>query len=53
MAGQAVILMRMGRFRAAQSILRRTVEIHPFLPERVMIVPGPDEIAPKPGERRL
>ena len=53
MAGQAIILMRQGRMRAAQSILRRAVDIHPFLAERSMIVPGPDEIAPKPGDQRL
>ena len=53
MAGQAIILMRQGRMRPAQSILRRAVEIHPFLAERAMIVPGPDEVEPRPGERRL
>ena len=53
MAGQAIILMRQGRMRAAQSILRRAVEIHPFLAERAMIVPGPGEVEPRPGERRL
>lgn len=53
MAGQAIILMRQGRMRAAQSILRRAVEIHPFLAERAMIVPRPGEVEPAPGERRL
>lgn len=53
LAGQAVILMRQGRMRVAQSILRRAVEIHPFLAERAMIVPRPGEVEPRPGERRL
>lgn len=53
MAGQAIALMRQNRGRAAQSILRRAVEIHPFLAERTMIVPRPGEVQPKPGERRL
>lgn len=53
MAGQAIIRMRQGRMRAAQSILRRAVEIHPFLAERAMIVPRPGEVEPRPGERRL
>ena len=53
MAGQAIILMRQGRFQTAQSVLRRAVEVHPFLAERSMLVPGPGEIAPQPGERRL
>lgn len=53
MAGQAIMLMRQGRFRAAQSILRLAVEIHPFLAERAMIVPKPGEVEPAPGERRL
>lgn len=53
MAGQAIILMRQGRMRAAQSILRRAVAIHPFLAERSMIVPRPGEVEPGPGDRRL
>lgn len=53
LAGQAMILMRQGRMRAAQSILRRAVEIHPFLAERAMLLPVPGERPPQPGERRL
>jgi predicted Zn-dependent protease len=49
MAGQAIILMRHGRFEAAQTILREAVAIHPFLAERFMIVPAPGE--PQPGTR--
>lgn len=43
MAGQAIILMRQGRFRTAQTILRRAVAIHPFLRERAMILPAPED----------
>ena len=49
LAGQAIILMRHGRFATAQSILRRAVEIHPYLRERAMIVPAPGE----GGERKI
>ena len=41
--------MRHGRFATAQSILRRAVEIHPYLRERAMIVPAPGE----GGERKI
>ncbi len=53
MAGQAIMLMRQGRMRAAQSILRRAVEIQHILGDRAMIVPRPGEVEPRPGERRL
>ncbi|ESR26998.1 tetratricopeptide repeat protein [Lutibaculum baratangense] len=41
MAGQAIILMRQGRFETAQSILKWAVEIHPFLAERSMLIEQP------------
>jgi Flp pilus assembly protein TadD len=45
MAGQAVILMRHGRHRTAHAVLKRALEVHPFLPERRYILPvdGPDQ----------
>lgn len=49
MAGKAVILMRQGRFRLAQDVLRRAVAIHPFLKERSLILPDPGA-TPKPAE---
>jgi tetratricopeptide (TPR) repeat protein len=52
MAGQAIILMRHGRFATAQSILRSAVAIHPFLAERAMIVPAPGEPQPGAPEKR-
>ncbi len=44
LAGQALILMRYGRFDTAQSVLRKAVEINPFLSERGLLVeePQPD-----------
>jgi len=38
LSGQAIILMRQGRFDTAQSILRKAVEIDPFLAERALLV---------------
>ncbi len=38
LSGQALILMRQGRFDTAQSILRKAVEIDPFLAERALLV---------------
>ena len=52
MAGQAIILMRHGRFETAQSILKGAVAIHPFLAERAMIVPAPGEPQPGAPEKR-
>lgn len=43
MAGMALILTQQGRIRQAQAILRKAVEIDPFLRERAMIVPIPGE----------
>ena len=51
MAGQAIILMRTGRMRVAQAILRRAVAIHPYLVERAMLLPSPDGADPRdPGQ---
>ncbi len=41
LAGQALILMRNGRFDTAQSVLRRAVEINPFLAERALLIDEP------------
>jgi len=41
LAGQALILMRYGRFDTAQSVLRKAIEINPFLAERGLLVEEP------------
>jgi tetratricopeptide (TPR) repeat protein len=38
LSGQALILMRFGRFDTAQSVLKKAVEIDPFLAERSLLV---------------
>ncbi len=43
MAGQAIILVRQGRMRAARSILEKAVAIHPFLAERSLLLATPPE----------
>lgn len=43
LAGKAQILMRQGRARLAQKILRKAVEIHPFLRERALLIEIPGE----------
>jgi len=43
LAGQALILMRQGRFATAQQILKKALKIHPFLKERSMIVKPPEK----------
>lgn len=42
LSGQAVILIRQGRDRLAQSALRRAVEINPWLHERILLRPVPE-----------
>jgi tetratricopeptide (TPR) repeat protein len=37
LSGQVLILMRFGRVETAQSVLRRAVEINPFLSERALL----------------
>ena len=49
MSGRAIILMRQGRFRLAQTQLREAVAIHPFLKERAMIVPEAPDTPAAPG----
>jgi tetratricopeptide (TPR) repeat protein len=41
LSGEALILMRQGRFDTAQSVLKKAVEIDPFLAERVLLVKPP------------
>jgi tetratricopeptide (TPR) repeat protein len=41
LAGRAVILSRQGRIELGQRALRQAVEIHPWLKERWMLLPGP------------
>jgi len=48
LAGRGVILMRQGRFELGQKALRRAVEIDPWLRERSMIIPTPEEGRPLP-----
>jgi len=33
----------MGRMDEGQAVLRRAVEIHPWIPERAMLLPQPGE----------
>ncbi|MGR3321454.1 MAG: tetratricopeptide repeat protein [Pseudooceanicola sp.] len=43
MAGRALTLMALGRFEEGQAALRAALELHPWLPERNMLVePGTD-----------
>jgi len=41
LAGQAIILMRQGRVRLGQDVLRRALEIDPWLRERGLLLPVP------------
>ena len=43
LAGQAFILMQLGRQQEAQAVLRRAVAIHPFLAERALLSPAPGD----------
>ena len=43
LGGRAVILMRQGRMRLAQSLLREALEVHPWMPERRMLIGVPGE----------
>ncbi len=43
MAGQALTLTRLGRNRAAQSVLREALKLHPWLPERHMLIEEPGQ----------
>ncbi|WP_224406922.1 tetratricopeptide repeat protein [Afifella sp. IM 167] len=55
LAGRGVILMRQGRFELGQKALRQAVEIDPWLRERSMIIPTPEEGRPLPpgAEERI
>ena len=43
MAGQALTLMSLGRTELGQSVLRRALDLHPWLPERHMLIKSPGE----------
>ena len=43
LSGQAMILLRQGRVKVAQQVLRRAVEIHPFLAERRFLIEQPGD----------
>lgn len=43
MAGQALTLTQLGRVKAAQGVLRRALDLHPWLPERHMLIEEPGE----------
>jgi tetratricopeptide (TPR) repeat protein len=42
LAGEAIILLQLGRKQEAQVVLRRAVEINPFLVERAFLDPEPE-----------
>lgn len=50
LSGQALILMQQGRIEPGQKVLRRAVEIHPWLKERSMLFPTPGQILPDEGK---
>jgi tetratricopeptide (TPR) repeat protein len=43
MSGQALTLMSLGRVEAGQSVLREALKLHPWLPERRMLIEPPGE----------
>jgi len=43
LSGQAMILLREGRVKVAQQVLRRAIEIHPFLAERRFLIEQPGD----------
>ena len=43
MAGQALTLMSLGRVKLGQSVLRKALDLHPWLPERHMLIEEPGE----------
>ena len=43
LSGKARILMRQGRMRLGQEALRQAVALHPWIQERVMLLPQPGE----------
>ena len=42
LAGQARILMRQGRMALGQKVLRRALDIHPWISERAVLLPVPE-----------
>lgn len=46
LAGKAMVLMRQGRVELGQEVLRRAIEIDPWLRERSMLLPVPGEPPP-------
>lgn len=43
MAGLSLTLTQLGRIRAAQGVLRKALDLHPWLPERHMLIEQPGE----------
>lgn len=43
LSGRALTLMRQGRMQLGQKALREALEVHPFLPERALLVEVPAE----------
>lgn len=43
LSGQALTLMNLGRVEAGQSVLRDALKLHPWLPERRMLIEPPGE----------
>ncbi len=43
MAGQALTLMSLGRVEVGQAVLREALKLHPWLPERHMLIEAPGE----------
>ncbi len=41
LSGEVLILMRFGRVEVAQSVLKKAVEINPFLAERALLIEPP------------
>lgn len=53
MSGKARILMGQGRMRLGQQVLREAVALHPFLQERSMLIPLPDDTPSEPAGQSL
>ena len=49
LAGRGIILMQQGRVELGQKALRDAVAVYPFIRERRMIIPDPDNPLPPPG----
>jgi tetratricopeptide (TPR) repeat protein len=53
MSGKARILMGQGRMRLGQQVLREAVALHPYLQERSMLIPLPDDAPSEPAGQPL